>query len=115
LNPMKPLYFVLFAIPFLKSCSSRNAKEGLPFTKDSLMGNWMVIKVDADLLSFNSDRYAALQNHRDSIMNTLNDNVELAAFHFQPANVVTIDDGKIEKSTGQWYFNGNKQLLLQYK
>lgn len=111
---MRPVYSLLLVIICLSSCELHNAKEGLPFTKDSLMGNWMLIRVtnSTKVVSGNSD---ALYNYRDSVMNPLYNNLEMTAFSFQPKGIVTVDDGKIEESTGQWYMNDNKQLLLQYK
>jgi hypothetical protein len=78
------------------------------------MGNWMLIRVtnSVKVVSGNSD---ALYNYRDSVMEPLYNNLEMTAFSFQPKGIVTVDDGKIEESTGQWFINDNKQLLLQYK
>ena len=111
---MRPVYFSLLMIIFLAACQSDKGGKGLPFTKDSLMGNWMLIRVTNSIKveSGNSD---ALYNYRDSVMDPLYNNLEMTAFNFQPTGVVTIDDGKIEKSTGQWFINDNKQILLQYK
>jgi hypothetical protein len=111
---MRPVYFLLLPLLYLTACNYPNAEEGLPFTKDSLMGNWMLIRVtnSVKVVSGNSE---ALYDYRDSVMNPLFNNLEMTAFDFQPAGVVTIDDGKIDKFTGQWFFNDNKQLLLQYK
>ena len=110
---MRPVFFLLFIIISFTACQSPNAKEGLPFTKDSLMGNWMLIRV-TNSAKVESGNREALTNYRDSVMKPLN-NLELTAFSFQPKGIVTIDDGKIEESTGQWYINDNKQILLQYK
>jgi hypothetical protein len=110
---MKPLLFALLIIISLSSCQSYNAKEGLPFTKDSLIGNWMLIKI-TNSVKVTSDNSDALYTYRDSVMKPLYNNLEMSAFNFQPKGV-TIDDGKIEKFTGQWFLNDNKQLLLQYK
>ncbi|MFL5744020.1 MAG: hypothetical protein ACJ751_05110 [Niastella sp.] len=111
---MRPVFSLLLVVISLSSCQFYNEKEGLPFTKDSLMGNWMLIRVtnSAKIVSGNSD---ALYEYRDSVMAPLNKSLELTAFNFQPKGIVTIDDGKIEESTGQWYINDNKQILLQYK
>ena len=111
---MRPVYFFLLMIIFLAACQSDKGGKGLPFTRDSLMGNWMLIRVTNSIKveSGNSD---ALYNYRDSVMDPLYNNLEMTAFNFQPTGVVSIDDGKIEKSTGQWFINDNKQILLQYK
>lgn len=111
---MRPVLFLMACITGFASCHTPNAKEGLPFTKDSLMGNWMLIRVtnSVKVVSGNSE---LLYNYRDSVMDPLYNNLELTAFHFQPKGIITIDDGKIEASTGQWFINDNKQILLQYK
>jgi len=111
---MRPVYYLLFVIISFTACQSPNAKDGLPFTKDSLMGNWMLIRVtnSAKIESGNRD---ALYEYRDSVMAPLNKSLELTAFNFQAKGIVTVDDGKIEESTGQWFINDNKQILLQYK
>lgn len=114
---MRPVHILILVVAFLSACQSgKNAKDGLPFTKDSLMGNWMVLRVKASLKSMNSERREELQDYKDSVMEPLYNNLELAAFRFQPASVITVDDGKIEKTTGNWLFNDTKkELLLQYK
>ena len=94
---MRPVYFFLLMIIFLAACQSDKGGKGLPFTRDSLMGNWMLIRVTNSIKveSGNSD---ALYNYRDSVMDPLYNNLEMTAFNFQPTGVVSIDDGKIEKS-----------------
>jgi len=111
---MKPLLLALVVTTSLISCQSYNAKDGLPFTKDSLMGNWMLIRVNssAKIESYNGD---AIYTYRDSVVTPIVKNLELTAFNFQPKGVVTIDDGKIEKFTGNWTFTDKKELLMQYK
>jgi hypothetical protein len=111
---MKPLLLVLFVTTTLTSCQSYNAKEGLPFTKDSLMGNWMLIRV-INSVNVVSENGEALYTYRDSVLAPVVKNLELTAFYFQPKGVVTIDEGKIEKSTGNWAFTDKKELLMQYK
>ncbi|WP_207512341.1 hypothetical protein [Longitalea luteola] len=111
---MKPVFLFLFAVILLSACNGDNAETGLPFTKDSLIGNWMMIRViqNAKILSGNSD---AFHDYKDSVMAPLYDNLEMAAFRFQPSGVVTIDEGKVEKITGNWQFNDKSELLMQYK
>ncbi|WP_205509298.1 hypothetical protein [Longitalea arenae] len=110
---MKPILLFFSAIIILNSCSD-NASTGLPFTKDSLIGNWMMIRVkqNAIILSGRSD---AFYDYRDSVMEPLYNNLEMAAFRFQPTGVVTVDEGKVEKTTGNWVFNDKRELLMQYK
>ncbi len=111
---MKPLLFAILVITCITSCQSYNAKDGLPFTKDSLMGNWMLIRVinKAKVESGNSD---ALFEYRDSVVAPIVKNLELTAFNFQPKGVITIDEGKIDRSTGNWAFTDKNELLMQYK
>jgi len=112
---MRSVYFFLLAILFFTSCHFRNAKEGLPFTKDSLMGNWMLIRVNTSVkvVSGNSN---ALYDYRDSVMTPIFNNLEMTAFSFQPKGMISIDEGKVEKSTGNWLFTDDrKELLMQYK
>lgn len=111
---MKTVILFFFALVFLASCNSYNATTGLPFTKDSLMGNWMMIRVKENsvILSGRSDEF---YDYRDSVMEPLYNNLEMAAFRFQPTGVVTIDEGKVEKTTGNWVFNDKQELLMQYK
>ncbi|THU33492.1 hypothetical protein FAM09_25425 [Niastella caeni] len=112
---MRLVYFFLLMITMLASCESKNAKTGLPFTKDSLMGNWMAVKVTASLKIMNSTRRTAFEDYRDSVMEPIYDNVELAVFQFQPGGVVTVDDGHVDKITGNWLYNDKRELLLRYK
>lgn len=111
---MRPVHILLPVIVFFSACSGKNAKDGLPFTKDSLMGNWMLIRVNTSVkvVSGNSN---ALYDYRDSVMNPIFDNLEMTAFSFQPKGMITIDEGKVEKSTGNWVFTDRKELLMQYK
>lgn len=111
---MKPVFLFFLVITLIASCNSYNATTGLPFTKDSLVGNWMMIRVNqhAVVLSGQSDEFA---DYKDSVMEPLYNNLEMAAFRFQPTGVVTIDEGKVEKTTGNWVFNDKQELLMQYK
>jgi hypothetical protein len=111
---MRPVYLSLLLIAFLASCQSDKDGKGLPFTKDSLMGNWMVVKV-SPYLKVMSGKSDEMYDYRDSVMKPLYDNMELAAFRFQSPGVMTIDDGHVEKITGNWQFNDKQDLLMQYK
>ena len=111
---MKQVFVLLLVTITLTSCQSYNAKEGLPFTKDSLMGNWMLIRV-TNSVKVESGNSELLYEYRDSVLQPIVKSLELTAFNFQPKGVVTLDEGKIETSTGNWAFTDKKELLMQYK
>jgi hypothetical protein len=78
------------------------------------MGNWMLIRV-INSAKVESGNRNAIYEFRDSVVAPIVKRLELTAFNFQPKGVVTIDDGKIVKSTGNWAFTDKKELLMQYK
>jgi hypothetical protein len=105
---MRPVHILIIIVAILSACKSDKSKSdtAIPFTKDSLMGNWMVINVKA---ISNNEKYQSLMQ---SVINPLKDKIELAVFHFQPTGALTIDEGKIKKTDGNYLYNANKELII---
>lgn len=106
---MKPVHILILVVALFSACKSDNNSSGLPITKDSLMGNWVVIRVKT--ISSSKEYEASMQ----STITSIKDKAELSIFNFQPAGVLTIDQGRIATSSGHWIFNASQQLLMQPK
>ncbi|HEX6429676.1 MAG TPA: hypothetical protein VF008_18415 [Niastella sp.] len=105
---MRPFYILFVAVSFFAACGSDNSKSeaNFLFNKDSLMGNWMVINVKA---ASNNEKY---RSRMQSVINPLKDKIELAIFHIQPTGALTIDEGKIKNTEGNFLYNANKQFII---
>ena len=110
---MRPVYILFIAIALIAACQTEKNKPKanihLPFRKDSLAGNWMIISLNS---TSSNKQY---EDFMDSVINPLKEKIVLCAFSFQPAGTVLIDEGKVERTNGQWQFNSAKQLLIQQK
>jgi hypothetical protein len=114
-KPIKPLYtLLLLGITAIVACqSAENNKPKpsfhLPFRKDSLAGNWMIIKIALPGTERPSDDFT------DSVITPLKEKIVLTAFSFQPSGAVTIDEGKVPRTDGNWTMNSTKQLFITQK
>lgn len=113
---MKPLYvLLLLAITAIVACQSAESNKPkanfhLPFRKDSLAGNWMIIKLSLPGNDRPSDELV------DSVITPLKEKIVLTAFSFQPSGAVVIDAGKVARTSGNWQMNNNtKQLYISQK
>jgi hypothetical protein len=108
---MRPVYILFIAIALIAACQTEknkpNANLHVPFRKDSLAGNWMIISLNT---TSSNNQY---ENLMDSVINPMKEKIVLSAFSFQPEGTVLIDEGKVERTNGQWKFNSSKQLLIQ--
>src|SRR5688572_9074221 len=106
---MRPIYALLLlgitAIVACQSAESNKPKAGfrLPFGKDSLAGNWMIIKLSLPGNDYPSDELT------DSVITPLKEKIVLTSFSFQPGGSVVIDAGKITRTSGNWQMNSTKQ------
>jgi hypothetical protein len=102
---MRPVYILIFIAVYLTSCNSDN---GLPITKDVLMGNWIVVRTTTS----NKELYEAITRSKFS---KLKNKTELSMFSFQPNGEVIVDYGIIEDRTSNWTFNDGQQLIMRVK
>jgi hypothetical protein len=113
-KPMRPVQCIFIALTFIIACQSAEnnkpkANFHLPFRKDSLAGNWMIIRLS---LPGNDRPSVELE---DSVITPLKEKIVLTAFSFQPAGSVVIDAGKVARTGGNWQMNSTKQLYITQK
>jgi hypothetical protein len=111
---MKPIYTLLFVVTAIIACQTAEnnkpkANFHLPFRKDSLAGNWMIIRLTAAGNEKPSDELM------DSVITPLKEKIVLTAFSFQPQGTLVIDEGKVGRTGGNWQMNSNKQLYITQK
>ncbi|MBO9198980.1 MULTISPECIES: hypothetical protein [Niastella] len=107
---MKPVYLFVFVFAFLSACqSNKNGEAGIPITKDSLTGNWMIIK-----LSTTSSK-KEYENMMKSVVNPMKNKIEGAIYSFQPSGTLLLDEGGLTLTNGNWQLKDNKQLLIQHQ
>ena len=111
---MKPIYTLLLVITAVVACQSvennkPKANFRLPFRKDSLAGNWMIIKLTTAGNEKPTDEVV------DSVITPLKEKIVLTAFSFQPQGTIVIDEGKVERTSGNWQMNSTKQLYITQK
>ncbi len=113
-QPMKPFHpLLLLGITLIVACqlaeNKPKANFHLPFRKDSLAGNWMIIRLSLPGNDRPSDELV------DSVITPLKEKIVLTAFSFQPAGGVVIDAGKVARTSGSWQMNSTKQLYITQK
>jgi hypothetical protein len=110
---MRPVHILLlFGITAIAACqlagnNKPKANFNLPFVKDSLSGGWMITNITTDKED---------NTQTDTSWNTLENNIRLTAYSFQPNGAMLIDYATPELTTANWQFNNkSKQLVIQYK
>jgi hypothetical protein len=110
---MRPVYYIvllgLTAIVACQSAENNKHKAALrrPFVKDSLAGNWMITSI-----ATNKEN----KIETDSSWDSLENNIRLTTFSFQPNGTLLIDYATPDLTNANWQFNNKtKHLLIQYK
>jgi len=88
--------FFLTAVAFCGCSSSTKKPPVASIQADSLLGNWMIIKVD---VTGSNDKYTQLM---ESIVGSLRNSLELSSLSFNTGGALQVDDGSIELTTGKW-------------